>query len=149
MANDVSIKDSNNAVQTVATDDIGGRQYQIVKPAFGIEDSAILVSTTNPLPTAFSAVLRIAITNRSGQISTGGTAQQAAATNASRNYLLIQNPSNAGESLWYSLDTIAVAASPAIELQPGQSYESTNVVPTGAVSVIAATTGHKYTVKEG
>jgi len=37
-------------VVPVASDDIGGVQYQIIKPAFGALDSATLVSATNPLP---------------------------------------------------------------------------------------------------
>ena len=41
-------------VVPVASDDIGGVQYQIVKQAFGVLDSATLVSATNPLPTAYN-----------------------------------------------------------------------------------------------
>jgi hypothetical protein len=37
-------------VVPVASDDINGVQYQIIKPAFGALDSATLVSATNPLP---------------------------------------------------------------------------------------------------
>lgn len=35
----------------IASDDIGGVKYQIVKAAFGALDTATLVSSTNPLPT--------------------------------------------------------------------------------------------------
>jgi hypothetical protein len=35
---------------TLATDDVGGVHYQIVKQAFGALDSATLVSTSNPFP---------------------------------------------------------------------------------------------------
>lgn len=91
---------------------------------------------------------RVTFTNRSGTITTGGTAQNAAAEKKGRSYFFLQNPSTETESLWFSMDTTAVAASPSIELQPGQSYESGSTVSIGAVSVIAATTGHKFTAKE-
>jgi hypothetical protein len=35
---------------TIAADDIGGVKYQIVKFAFGVLDTATLVSSTNPMP---------------------------------------------------------------------------------------------------
>lgn len=35
---------------TVATDDVGGIHHQIVKPAFGADGEATLVSRDNPLP---------------------------------------------------------------------------------------------------
>jgi len=89
------------------------------------------------------------LTDRSGTITTGFTAQQAAAANTSRHYLFIQNPSTAPGSLWFSTVATAVAASPSIELVPGASYETGSFVPTGAVSVIAATTGHAFTAREG
>lgn len=36
--------------KTVATDDVGGIQYQFVKPAFGTDGSATAVSSSDPLP---------------------------------------------------------------------------------------------------
>lgn len=89
-----------------------------------------------------------ALTDKSGTITTGGTAQTAAALNASRKYLFIQNPSTAPGSLWFSTVTTAVAASPSIELVPGASYESGLFCPTGAVSIIGATTGQAFTGRE-
>lgn len=52
MADDVTLP-GDGAV--VATDDVGGRHYQIVKTAFGAADSATLVSPANPFPVAASA----------------------------------------------------------------------------------------------
>lgn len=37
---------------SIATDDVGGVHYQIVKPAYGALDSATLVTPTTPLPVA-------------------------------------------------------------------------------------------------
>lgn len=39
----------------IATDDVGGAHYQRVKPAFGVEGSAVDVSATNPLPVTIGA----------------------------------------------------------------------------------------------
>ena len=89
------------------------------------------------------------LTDRSVTITTGGTAQDAAPANPNRVYLLIQNPSGNSGSVWFAIGTTATAASPAIELQPGQAWESqSSLCPTGAVSLIHATTGTKITVKE-
>lgn len=90
-----------------------------------------------------------ALTDRSGTITAGGTAQAAAAANTARKHLFIQNPSTAPGSLWFSTTDTAVQASPSIELLPGASAVTGSFVPTGAVSVIAATTGHAFTMREG
>lgn len=45
-----------NGTATVATDDIGGVHYQIVKTAFGDEDTATSVSAANPLPTISKSI---------------------------------------------------------------------------------------------
>ena len=42
---------AQNGTSTVATDEIGGIHYQIVKNAFGALDTATLVSAANPMPT--------------------------------------------------------------------------------------------------
>lgn len=89
------------------------------------------------------------LTDRSGTITTGGTAQNAAAALSTRKYLYIENPITATARLWFSTVATAVADSPSISLEPGQSWENpSHFCPTGAVSVIAATTGHKFTVRE-
>ncbi len=89
------------------------------------------------------------LTDKSGTITTGGAAQDAAAANTSRHYLFLQNPSTAPGSLWFSTVATAVAASPSIELVPGASYESGMFCPTGAVSIIGATTGMAFVGREG
>ena len=90
------------------------------------------------------------LTNRSGTITAGGTAQVLMAVNASRKYLLVQNPSAATESLWINFTTAAVESQPSIELTPGQGFlMEAGFISTEAVSVIAATTGHAFTAKEG
>jgi hypothetical protein len=39
---------------TIATDEVGGAHYQYVKPAFGADGTATLVSTSNPLPSSLT-----------------------------------------------------------------------------------------------
>lgn len=91
-----------------------------------------------------------ALTDRSGTITTGGVAQDAVASNAARRYLLVRNPKNAAESLWLSLVGTATAASPSLEIKAGEAYVAEDLfVPTNAVSLIGATTGHAFTVWEG
>lgn len=91
-----------------------------------------------------------ALTNRSGTIAVGGTAQNAVGTNATRRYLLVRNPKNAAESLWLNLVGTATAASPSLELAAGDDYiAESGFIPTNAVSVFGLTTGHAFTVWEG
>ena len=106
-----------------------------------------LATSTNPASSGASG----ALTNRSGTITTGGTAQTAIAANTSRKYVLILNPDTATEDLWFSFDATAVAAAPSIYLHPGDAFEAGpgEFVPTGALSIIAATTAHAFTAKEG
>lgn len=100
---------------------------------------------------------RGALTDRSGTVTSGGTAQNAAAANTSRNYLMIENPQykvdgvtlNPVERLCFRTDAAAVQGAGSICLDIGQGFEFTGFIPTGAVSVIAATTGHAWTCKEG
>jgi hypothetical protein len=90
------------------------------------------------------------LTNRSGTIATGGTAQNAAAALSTRVYLFLLNPVTETEVLWFSTVAAAVAASPSIPLYPGQSFEFNGTFcPSGAISVIAATTGHVFIAREG
>lgn len=89
------------------------------------------------------------LTDCSGTITAGGTAQTLVAANTGRQYLFIQNV-DASEDLWFNYTTAATADKPSIRLAPRESYESSGgFVSTELVSVIAATTGHKYTAKEG
>ena len=99
----------------------------------------------NITPTAFSQTL----TNRSGTITLGGTAQTLAAVNAARKYLLIQNVGS--NVIWFNFTTTAVQAQPSIRLAAGASFEMSapNFVSTELVSIIGGTTGDAFTAKEG
>lgn len=85
----------------------------------------------------------------SGTIATGGTAQNAITDHTGEHYRLILNPPSATESLWFSTTGSATAngeATGSIELKQGASFLwSQGNIPTNALSVVAATTGHKFT----
>jgi hypothetical protein len=88
------------------------------------------------------------LTDRSGTITAGGTAQQLAAANTSRKYFFVQNLS--AENMWVNFTTTAVASQPSIRLTPGSSFTlEGGFVSTEAVHVIAATTGSAWSAKEG
>lgn len=88
-------------------------------------------------------------TDRSGTITSGGTAQQVAAAKGDRHYLMVENV-HVSEDLWFNVGAVAVAGQPSIRLVGGAVYESpAHFCPSGLVSVIAATTGHGFSIKEG
>jgi hypothetical protein len=84
-------------------------------------------------------------TDKSGSITTGGTAQQLAAANTSRRALPIQNISTG--DLWVNETGGTAAANTAgsYKIAPDQTaYVDTNQ----AVSIIGATTGQKFSATE-
>lgn len=96
------------------------------------------------------------LTDKSGTITAGGTAQVLAAANPARRYFLVQNASVG--TLWVSPDTTAVAGSPSIALKAcavandgsgGALIFDSLFVPTSAISIIGATTGQAFVAKEG
>lgn len=90
------------------------------------------------------------LTDRSGTLTAGATAQILAAANASRHYLFIENPSNQTESLWINFTTTAVRSEPSIEIPPGAAFTmEAGFVSTELVSVIATTINHPWIAKEG
>lgn len=85
--------------------------------------------------------------DRSGTVTTGGTSQTLAAANPTRGAILITNPSTETEVLCINFTSVASCSTPgSILISPGGSY----VARTGElITVVAATTGHKFTAKEG
>jgi hypothetical protein len=86
-------------------------------------------------------------TNASGTITTGNTAQNAAAANANRRGFALQNHSTG--DLWFSTISTAVISQPSFKLPPGAYYESPPFGGgVGAISIIGATTGQAFTGRE-
>lgn len=85
----------------------------------------------------------------SGTITAGGTAQTAAVADAMRNVLVIQN--NSANDLWYNFGIAAVVDQPSFLIEANQMH----IWPLGFlkmisqfVSIIGATTGQAFTIKD-
>lgn len=88
-------------------------------------------------------------TDKGGTITSGGVAQSAIASNASRKSWCVQNDPAATEILSVRLNGTASATTGTI-LQPGyQACSQPGLLDTAAVSVFAATTGHRWFGFEG
>ena len=120
------------AVTTSATGTVSGKLRGII---------SLLVSGIKIL------VNGVTTTDVSGTIAAGSTAQTATASNANRKYICLSNLSTT-ENMNGSFATTA-SATVGFLLLPGGSYTSDAVVPTGALSVFAATTGHPYGLEIG
>lgn len=106
------------------------------------------VKTTSPTSSQTVIAYSGAFTDRSGTITSGGTAQTLMAANANRKYFLIQNLST--ENLWINFTTTAVAGQPSLRITPGTSFVLEGFfTSTEAVSIIGATTGSAFSAKEG
>ncbi len=90
----------------------------------------------------------MALTDRSGTITTGGAAQTLAAFNEARKGFMIQNLS-AGD-LWINeLGGTAAASQPSIKITSGQVYETMDGQPCPyAISIFGATTAQAFTARE-
>jgi len=88
------------------------------------------------------------MTDRSGTITLGGTAQTLMAANPLRRGYLIQN--NSAGTLWFNeLGVTAVQASPSISIAAGALYQSPSPGTSAlAISIIGATTGQAFTARE-
>lgn len=91
--------------------------------------------------------LRFNLTDRSGTITSGGTAQVLMAENLTRTGFSIQNLSTG--DLWISSITTAVASQPSLKIPAGGLYECPlHGVPTNAISIIGAITGQAFQAME-
>lgn len=97
------------------------------------------------------AVAASVVVDASGTVTTGGTSQQVMPAKTSRTYLMCQNPITATETLFVNLDGAASTTAGSIELAAGgtMSFHGSSFIPTGPVTVTAATTGHRFVCKQG
>ena len=101
----------------------------------------------NALYVKVAGVVGVTNVNRSGTITSGGTAQQLCAANAARKRLFIQNVSTG--LLWINFTTTAVQDQPSFRLEPYDTwFEEGSSCTVEAVSIIGATTGQAWTAKE-
>ncbi len=94
------------------------------------------------------------LTDRSGSITEGGTAQQIAAANAARRYFFICNTSveilyvNVGATAT-SANSYPLAAAASAGAPGGSLVFEGSFIPSGSVSILGATTGSTFVAKEG
>lgn len=130
--------------------------------AYAGTGSTTVVGALKGIYTALAALLANrassgTITDRSGTITAGNTAQNAAAAMAARRWLLIHNPGSVGnfetapgEEFWVNFGVTAIKAQPSIRISAGDTLIlEGRYVPVGTVSVIAATTSTPFVCKEG
>jgi hypothetical protein len=128
----------------ITTEDIAGVQYprnKIVLGTHAIDDGN--VSKTNPLP---SYVPPSTITNISGTVTTGGTAQALSASNSVGRRFMVQNLDPVLD-LYISDMGTAVATQPSIKIPAGALYESPYAT-TSALSILGSTTGQVWSGRE-
>jgi hypothetical protein len=133
------------------TDGIEGSLASILAKLTSDPSTAALQTAANALLTTIrdrTPALNGTLTDRSGTIAAGGTAQQAMAANASRQGFSIQNLSTTAD-LWINSLGTASASQPSIKLAPGAYFETpARYGALGALSVFSATTGVAYTARE-
>lgn len=107
-----------------------------------------MIGPSGPATQGIITSSRGTLTDYSGSITTGGTAQTPLPANSNRVYLLIQNTST--DDLYFNFTATAITDSPSVLLKSGEALvmEST-FVSTEAISIIGATTGQTFTIKEG
>jgi hypothetical protein len=104
-------------------------------------DGSAIASVTNPVPVAPASV---STTDKAGTLTSGGTAQNAIASNASRKGWCIMNDPLASETLYVRANGTA-SATTGIPLGAGvQACSSPSLIDTAAISVYAATTSHRW-----
>jgi hypothetical protein len=145
MVDNVVLNPGLNGAQ-IATDDILGVQYQrnkITLGADGINNGDL--SASNPMPAYFPPVAPV---NRSGTITTGGTAQILMSANPIRRGFDIQNNSAGDLAINVTNGTASLTAN-SIIIPTGSLYESPLSGCTNyAISIIGATTGQVFFASE-
>lgn len=87
---------------------------------------------------------KVTTTEKGGTVTSGGTAQAAIAANSLRRGWCIQNDPAATEVMTVRANGTA-SATTGVALQPGwQTCNQPEMVDTAAISVFAATTGHRW-----
>lgn len=119
-----------------------------IPASLGIKTAAASLSVAPASDALFqTSTTAVTMTDKSGTITTGGTAQTPIASNAARKGFEIQNLSTG--DLWFSTLAAAVQSQPSVKIAAGQLYETpAGGAGTGAVSLIGATTGQAFMARE-
>lgn len=143
----VAADGSSNIAAAHVTVDSAGAEKGITGNPVAVADASVVAAIvaaalTPPLP-----VTGITGSDGSGTITAGGTAQNLFAGATPTNGFEVINP-DASEDLWVSLSTTAAPnASGSIRVAANGGAYSTplGMKPWHAISIVGATTGHKFT----
>lgn len=131
----------------IATDNVGGFHHQKMKLVHGVDGVATDTTATDRFPVSNMPQIGV-LTDRSGVLTLGGTAQQIAPANSVRLGFAILNL-HASSDLWYSTLATAVQSQPSMRIPAGSMYETPpGGQGIGAISVIGPTTGQTFSVRE-
>ncbi len=91
--------------------------------------------------------IRGPLNNFSSAIVAGGASQKLLDASPNWNYIFIQNPSTASESLFLNFTDPATLTSVSMELMPGQflNFRTPGFITTQQINITAATLGHQFT----
>lgn len=139
----ISIKDANSQIQVIKTNN------DLVSDAGTSSNNVLTIQGANngvniPINVISNQITQ---TDRSSNITVGGTAQTLMSLNNSRKGFFIQNLS-AGDLYINNIGT-ATLGQGSIKIPPGALYESSGFsVTTAAISIIGATTSQSFTSRE-
>lgn len=90
--------------------------------------------------------IRASLQKYSSAIAAAGVSQLLLIGNENWNYIFIQNPSTAIESIYLGFDEAAAIDDTCMELLPGQFvyFKSPGFMTIQDINIIAATMGHKF-----
>lgn len=114
----------------IATDDVGGTHYQIIKNAFGALDTATLVTATVGMPVEDAPSGTATLAN----VAASATSVTIDAANTSRKGLLLVNDSTA--SCFVKYGATASATSYTVFMGPGAYWEMPKPIYTGTIDGI-------------
>jgi len=141
------VKDANTAVQPLATEvDGNGNLVPVHAPATtNAQGVSTAVGAQNPLPVINTA--GAVVSDGSGTVATGGSAQTMFGGIVPANGFVVQNNSTA--ALWISDVGVASAGGASIQLTANGGVFATpsGYKPAGAVSLFGATTGQGFAAR--
>ncbi len=141
------VKDANTAVQPLATEvDGNGNLVPVHAPATtNAQGVSTAVGAQNPLPVINTA--GAVVSDGSGTVATGGSAQTLFGGIVPANGFVVQNNSTA--ALWISDVGVASAGGASIQLTANGGVFATpsGYKPAGAVSLFGATTGQGFAAR--
>jgi len=142
------VKDANTQVQSLSTQsDVAGSLTVVNVPASLVGGIATPAQATAPLPVINTAGA-VAV-DGSGTIATGGMAQLLFGGVVPVNGFLIANPAASGDTLYFNdAGTAVILGAGSIPVAQAAVFVTpSGYKPAGAVSIIGATSGDKFTAR--